>query len=482
MKRQNLKSNFILQALYQVIILVLPLITAPYLTRTLKDVQLGRYTFTYTIAYYFVLLGMLGINKYGQRVIANNSYDDKKLRKTFWSLYLSHLLVSIASLCIYELLIFFIGRDNYKLYFIQSLFVFSAVFDITWLFYGLENFKGVVIRNAILKIIECICIFLFVKETSDIYIYTLIMALSSFIGQIMMIPFALKYIKPIKISKKECVVHIKPLFKFSIMVLASLFYTMLDKTLLGIFSSNESVAYYEYSNKIINIPKTIAVVIGTVIFPRACLKVKENKREELNKYFVISIVFTYFISFVSIFGFFGLADDFSILYFGDDFAACGKIIKFLSPVILIITLGNVLQNIYLLPQGRENKLMLCIILGAFINTILSSILIYFIGVEGAIIGTIFSELCNLILQIYFCRKDIHVIKIILNIIPYCVAGSIMMLLLFYLKKVFEMTILNFIIMTLIGLLSYSTIIGVYLFFISSDRYIMRKILKEIFRK
>ena len=64
MKKHNLKINVLLQIMYQVIILVIPLITAPYLTRHLGDNGLGNYTFSYTIAYYFVLLGMLGINKY----------------------------------------------------------------------------------------------------------------------------------------------------------------------------------------------------------------------------------------------------------------------------------------------------------------------------------------------------------------------------------------------------------------------------------
>lgn len=79
----------------------------------------------------------------------------------------------------------------------------SAIFDITWLFYGLENFKSVVIKNALIKIFECICVFIFVKQPNDLGIYAFINATSILIGQAIMIPQAVKAVRPIKFTKED---------------------------------------------------------------------------------------------------------------------------------------------------------------------------------------------------------------------------------------------------------------------------------------
>ena len=82
--KQNLKQNFYFQFLYQAIILIIPLLVSPYLTRHLGDTALGIYAYANSIAYYFVIFANLGISRHGQRIIANNVNDITKLRKSFW--------------------------------------------------------------------------------------------------------------------------------------------------------------------------------------------------------------------------------------------------------------------------------------------------------------------------------------------------------------------------------------------------------------
>lgn len=478
MKKHNLKINVLLQIMYQVIILVIPLITAPYLTRHLGDNGLGNYTFSYTIAYYFVLLGMLGINKYGQRLISTNTSDEFNLRKNFWSLYLAHFIFSIFSLFLYEILILFIGKEYYKLYLIQSIYVFSAVFDITWLFYGLENFKSIVIRNAFLKMTECLMIFLLVKNENDLWIYTLITSLSVFFGQLVMIPVAIKYIKPISITWRDIFKHVKPLLTFSIMVLASLLYSVFDKTLLGILSTKEDVAYYEYANKIVNVPKTIAIVIGTVIYPRACKKIKDNNFNDLEIYYKISLIFTYFIAFASISGLLALGDEFAVLYYGQNFSKCGSIMKFMSPIILLITIDNIFQNLYIVPMGEEKKLNKAIVLGAIINLFLSTILIIFLSVNGVILGTLISEGVLLVLNYIICRKKISIKNTFMLMIPFVVSGIIMYFLIIILKRKMTLSYLNFFGLVLIAGLVYFVCIILYFLLLDKDRNYYKNIIKK----
>ena len=246
MQKQSLSKNLIFQFLYQGLILVIPLIISPYLTRVLHETALGVYSYTNSIAYYFVLLAMLGISRHGQRIISKYSSDEIQLRKAFWSLFAAHLLTASISICCYFCFILFFVKSNTNIFLIQTLYVLSAFFDVTWLFYGLENFRSVVIKNAGVKVLECILIFSLVKSPDDLWKYTLIASGGLLLGQMVMLPQAIMIVKPIRFSKEDFLQHIKPLLIFSISVIAVSLYTVFDKTLIGILSNKENVAFYEY--------------------------------------------------------------------------------------------------------------------------------------------------------------------------------------------------------------------------------------------
>ena len=142
LKPDSSKKNFVFQFAYQFVILVIPLIVSPYLTRTLGGTSLGIYSYTNSIAYYFVVFAMLGIDKYGQRIISQRRNDIINLRKTFWSLYAVHFIASIFALSGYLTYVFFICKSDITVAFVQTIYVASAVFDLTWLFYGLEKLRA----------------------------------------------------------------------------------------------------------------------------------------------------------------------------------------------------------------------------------------------------------------------------------------------------------------------------------------------------
>ena len=76
-----MKKNLIYNIIYQLLILILPLITMPYVSRVLGADGIGTYSYTYSIAYYFMIFGMLGLNNYGNRTIAKVRDDKDKLSK-----------------------------------------------------------------------------------------------------------------------------------------------------------------------------------------------------------------------------------------------------------------------------------------------------------------------------------------------------------------------------------------------------------------
>ena len=97
----NVKKNFIYNIMYQILVMILPLITAPYIARILGTEGVGIYSYTYSVAYYFVLFAMLGLNNYGNRQVAKVRDDKDKLSKTFISIYCMQLITSAIMIFCY---------------------------------------------------------------------------------------------------------------------------------------------------------------------------------------------------------------------------------------------------------------------------------------------------------------------------------------------------------------------------------------------
>lgn len=472
MKKQSLSKNLIFQFLYQGLILIIPLVLSPYLTRTLRQTAIGIYSYTNSIAYYFVILALLGISRHGQRIISQNSNDEIALRKNFWSLFSIHAIISVLVLIVYIIFVIIFAKEDIIIYLIQGFYVASALFDITWLFYGLENFKSVVTKNALVKIAECILIFLFVKTPNDLWKYTMISTVGILIGQIVMIPQAKKIVPPIRFSKKEMLCHIKPLLVFSISVIAVSLYTVFDKTLLGLLTNKDNVGFYEYSNKIITIPKTIIGVVGTVMFPRACKLAAEGDCKGQRKYINYSFLLTAIIGMGAIMGLIAIGEQFAIIYFGNAFKICGKVIIALSPLIYIIGIGDIIRTQYMIPNHMDKQFNICILLNALVNIVLSTSLIPVIGIYGAVIGTISAEVFGIIFQLIICRKFIQVNDILKTAIPCIFAGVIMLFIIKIMQRYLTLGLLSLCLEIAMGILIYGILMISYIFIFQKELWNM----------
>jgi len=456
MKSDGVKKNFIFQVLYQIIVLIIPLIISPYLTRTLGSNSLGIYSYTYSIAYYFLIFINLGISKHGQRIINARKDDDIALRKTFWSLIFDRFIMSIIVSCCFFVFLFFVASEYKDIYLYQFLFVCSAVFDITWLYYGLENFKKVVFKNLIIKIIECVLIFILIHSPNDLWVYTIIKSGSILLGNLSLVPNAIRTIKPIKFSINDMKEHFKPLLLLFICVLSSSLYTVLDRTLIGQMVENiDSVAFYEYSEKIINIPKSIIAVIGVVLFPKACYFYNKNMFDKQQEYIHYSVILTALLGIGCTFGLLAISSKFVSLYYGDDFSTCGDIIKAMSPLILIITLGDIFRSEYIIPSGKDIVYVISTVISAIINIVLSIVLIPILGIYGAVVGTISAELFGFVFQYFYSRKIYRLKKLCYDFIPFVIPGVLMYLLLAIIDKNVPTSYLWLSLEIVIGLLSYS---------------------------
>ena len=150
--QNDVKKNFILNSLYQILVMLIPLILTPYLTRALGSGGLGKYAYHYSYAYYFTLFSMLGIPNYGNRAIAKVSQDRSRRTQVFLEIYKLQMSIAIGITLFYSICVHFVFKDD-RIAWMFLGYVLAYIFDISWFFFGMEQFKVTLTRNFIIKTI-----------------------------------------------------------------------------------------------------------------------------------------------------------------------------------------------------------------------------------------------------------------------------------------------------------------------------------------
>ncbi|WP_254260160.1 oligosaccharide flippase family protein [Listeria fleischmannii] len=177
--------------------MLIPLVTVPYISRTLGATGIGIYSYTYSIVQYFILLGNLGISMYGVRSIAYVRESDVKRSKVFFELMIIKLVMFIISVLLYGLFIF-LYKEYTFIFILQGIFIVASAVDISWFFIGLEDFKKTISRNIIVKLVALISVFIFIKTPDDIALYVLINAVSTLLGNLTLWTYLRKRIQAVK--------------------------------------------------------------------------------------------------------------------------------------------------------------------------------------------------------------------------------------------------------------------------------------------
>ena len=161
----------------------MPIITTPYLSRTLGASGIGTYSYTISIVTYFILFGSFGTAIYGQREVAYVQDDTKKRSIVFYEILILRCITMPIAMIVFYLL--YCRTGQYDIYFrILLLEMLSTCFDISWFFQGIENFKKTAVRNIVIKIISVISIFLFIKNENDTSKYLIIYTLTNLLGNV----------------------------------------------------------------------------------------------------------------------------------------------------------------------------------------------------------------------------------------------------------------------------------------------------------
>lgn len=412
--------------MYQVLILIVPFITTPYISRVLLAEGIGTYSITTTIAKYFWMFALLGMANYGNRTISKARDNKDILSNTFWNLFYFQAISSCIVLFLYTIWLRCYGIQNYNMIAVcQIPYILSAVFEISWFFYGTEQFKFMVFRNTIIKIITTIMIFLFVKKQGDVWIYVLINTLSLLLGQLCLWPFLLKQVYWVKPNIKKICNHLQPNLVLFVSVVAVSFYNLMDKIMIEVLSSRIELGYYENTEKIFNMVIGIVGAIGSVMLPRISYLMEKHDKRSIEAYLSKSMYYIMSLAIGITFGISGIAKEFAIVYFGKEFTKCGKLLMIIIFAVPFYSWENILRTQYLLPGNRDKIFVKGTIYAALANLLLNLFLIPFLGGLGAVYGTVVAQVAAAGYQSIIICKELPLKKYLKKLIPFFISGIFM---------------------------------------------------------
>ncbi len=446
----SIRNNYLYSTAYQILLIIIPFITVPYLSRVIGPSGIGIYAYSYSIATYFVLFAKLGLTNYGVRSIAVIKDDSSELNKKFSAIYYSQVITSLLLVLAYFMYLSLSATQDYRTSMILSIYVISVIFDIDWVYFGLENIKSLMLRNVIIKLLMTAAIFIFIKHKDDLWLYALITSVGTLLSYLVLWVNSRSCVRLIKVDKEEIFRHFKPSLKLFIPILAMSIYRTMDKIMLGQLSSMEQVGYYENAEKVIYMLMGSISSLGKVTMPRISNLLNFGNREKIFIYIKKSMKFIIMLTSALSFGIAAIANDFTLIFFGPDFLQSAPLLQYLSITILIVGWSNVLRTQYLIPMMKDNIYIVSIIIGAILNIFVNLLLIREFGALGAVIGTIIAELVVAIIQTIYINKNFDTYPMIKDNTKYLIWGFIMFLAVKFLGAVLEPTIIALLIQIVSG--------------------------------
>lgn len=479
-KHDSVIKNLSYQIIYQILSIILPLVTTPYISRVLGQVGVGIYSYTNSIVYFFVIFANLGISNYGNREIASVEGDKNKLTKTFWSIFVCHFFVTL--ICIFAYFLFVLKFiTEYRIAFICQIFqLVGALFDITWFFTGIQKFKVTVIKNAIIKVIMLLFTFLLVRNADDVWIYILVLSVGNLIGQLSVWLQLKKYVGFCKLSFKSIFKHLKPLLLLFVPIIAISIYRYMDKIMISNFSSINELGLYENSEKIITIPQSVITAIGLVLLPRITNLITQEKCSKATAVATISLKYSLILAFGMTFGLIAVSKTFAPIFFGDDFSSCSELIALLSSAIVFLTISNTLRSNYLIPNKKDMVFILAAFSGAILNFVLNILLIPRYGAKGAVIATLLTECLVACIHILFSFRALKLGKLFLNTFLFLAPSFAMLGIVNRISEFYGQTLFSLVAQVFVGAIFY--IVMVFVLLISSKDTMVLSFFEKLKKK
>lgn len=455
---KSIRENFLFNLLQQAVIMMTPLITAPYTSRVLGAEGIGRASYASSVCWYFVLVSVLGSSVYGQRETAALRNDREKLSQFFWNAALFRLMTAFISAGTY-ILLFSLNIFSGTIYLILTIEILNTALDFSWFFQGLEEFRSISLRNIFVRAVNIASIFIFVKTEKDLNIFVFITTATPVAGNLLIIPYIKKYIGLPSGMKIRVTGFLKKSLVFFIPAAAVTVYTVADKTMIGLITgSSEQNGWYEFAFKISRMGIMAVTSLGTVLAPRIASLHAEKKSGELKETVYKSVRFAWAASLPLSLGLALVSSNFIPWFLGEGYEESAAILTIMSFIMIPVAVSNVTGTQYLIGTGREKIFTVTVAAGSITNIAANLALIPLYKAEGAAAASVLAESVIAGLQLIAVRKELNVGRIFKAAIPFAFSASIMACIIYIMKNQLESSFPNTAILGLSGAALYGTVL------------------------
>jgi len=420
------KKNAAYNVAYRMFSVLLPLVTAPYLSRVVGTDGVGLYSDAWTMSELFCLLGMLGLADYGVRTIAQARDNRQELDRTFSGIWQMQLMVAGASLLLWLGYVFLFAGAEKAIALHLTMMNVSCLVSFDWCLMGLDLFKPIALRNTFVKCAAAACVFIFVKSKSDLWIYAFVWSLATLLGNLSCVASLRGKVSYCRVSLQESLKHLKPCAVLFISVMAVSIYRRMDKIMVYNIAGADQNGLYENAEKIIYCLSGFISAIGTVMMPKIANMQKKGETERIAKHIDKSMDLIICMVTAMAFGVAAVADRFAPLFYGVHFRYSGVLMIPLGFTLIMIGFANVIRTQVVLPQQRDHIFVKSVCCGAAVNLIANACLIPVMKSMGAVIGTLLAELTVPVVQFVILRKELPYKRYAGYVGTYAVIGGIML--------------------------------------------------------
>lgn len=383
---------------------IFPLLTFPYLTRTLGTENYGIIVLTNAVMQYFQLLIDFGFILSGTAICSKERNNKEKLQQITSSIIYGKLLLSLLGFIVICVLTYTVPLFKGKEMFIICSYVPLALtsFVPDYLFRGIEKMGIITFRTIVSKFVYTFLVFLLVRN-SDSYFF---IPLSSFVSNVIIVVWSWSYIvkkldiRLVLVKFKDIMEQLKESSTFFASRIATTVYSASNVFVLGLYGYTDAqLGIYGASNTLISYGKSLFSPIADSLYPYMIKNKNHNLVKKVICIFVPVIIIGSFILYL-------LSDLFIIIMCGKDYLDAVPYFKRMIPM-LILTLPSYLYGFPMLGSINQNdKANLSVIIGAIFHFVGLVILFVFkhLSFYNIIYLTTITETLILIIRVYCFNK------------------------------------------------------------------------------
>lgn len=401
----DIQKNFLYNMILTVGNYILPLITYPYISRTLGVENIGVCNYVDSIINYFVLFSALGVGSLGVREIARTKGDKMQMTEVYSSLLSFNVVMTIASVIVLVVLTLLLpSLVPYKPFLLIGIIklLFSALL-IEWFFQGISSFKYITIRSLIIKVVYVVSVFIFVHTQNDTLLYYLLTIFVIAINAIVNLRHSKKFVhfKPKSINIKKFLI---PIISYGIYRVLTSMYTTFNVTYLGSVTDATEVGLFSTATKLHGIFLSVFTAFTTVMVPKVSELLWNGNRDKLYDIAQKTLGLVYSLTIPLIILCYYYAPLIIRIIAGPGYE--GAITPFRTIIVLLLVIGleQVIIQQFLMAVKDSKCVLILSLTGAVVGVVTNIILVPILRSEGSAVSWVMSELSVLIVSLFFFYK------------------------------------------------------------------------------